>query len=423
MAHYIAICSTNWWNNEANQGRYVAYYNSLSAWVSARAGTLTDDEIVEIQGDDWATTGYDTSPVNLNGFVCSMGGYQLVITAIGLARHLGVWDTSRYILKLGTTTSAFTVPNTVDNLVIDGLQIENTRNDNYLGTFFTSSTNASAYCVFGNNICYYSGAANSASNITGFNSVTNYGAIYNNIFVAASGGANNTWIGIKDTYGNCNIYNNTVIGFGTGIHGSFNNVVNNLCMDCGTPYNVSGTTDISYNAYDTGTDPGLYGVDLAGYDLDDIFTDPANLDFSLLETAIALRQKGANLTSDSDFAFSEDIAGQELPAAGAWDLGAWYYSGSAVGDPVTITILNAVDGTRIIIETATTGEVVVEAFEIDGTSVELTYEYFEDVALKLKARKSSSGDAIRYLPLIQYQQVTNRGCTFYLDQREDPVLN
>lgn len=414
-----AICSTNWWNNYAEQANYADYYNSLSAWVSARAGAITEDEIAEIQGDDWQTEGWDTIEISLNSFSSSNGSF-VRIRAIGLARHLGKWDVSRYILKVADTAGAIAFSNSV-NVEVDGLQIQNQGNGTYQGVGISRSNTGSAVYIIKNCITWLSnesvtdGNSRQALNLTG-NSADN--RVYNNVLISTA----QFGYGLSTGYSNGKFYNNTVKGFGIGIKGDGGEFSNNISIDNTTPYDASGGT-FTYNAYDSGTDPGLNGIDISGETVYTIFTDPDNHDYSLLETAVSVRQKGANY----DTIFTTDIAGQTRPAStddpSAWDLGAWHYSGTAVGDPVDIKIQNAVIGTMILVLDPSDDSQVSAPFSMIADSTTITYEYFNDTLLELRARKSSVGDPVRYRPLTMQGICTNQGLTFYLLQSEDTVLN
>lgn len=415
MATY-AICSTDWWNNEANQAAYAGYYNSLAAWVAAREGAITEDEIAEIQGDDWQANGQDTTAISLVGFSASAGIF-LRIRTIGLARHLGVWSESRYILRVGTTGRIITYPNLCD-VEVDGLQVEQNGTGVYGGFGLGTGTTNSRVHITKNNIIRLNNT-NATSGHNGIDATTanTSSTIFNNVFIGAK---NTLGRGVYCNYFSGSVYNNTVVGFGEGIRLYSSAVIkNNIVMGCTTPYSNSGGT-IEYNAFDSGTDPGLYGVDLSGKTTSDIFTNPAVIDYSLLVTAIEIRQKGANLS----VFFTTDIAGQTRPASpDAWDLGAWHYSGTAVGDPVDIKIQNVVVGTMVLVLDPSDGTPVTSPFSMIADTITITYEYFEDTLLELRARKSSVGDPVRYLPLTMYGIATNRGVTFYLSQIPDPALN
>jgi hypothetical protein len=417
MAEYIAICTAAWWANEADQSRYVAQYTSIGAYCTAvGTATLTAPTVVEILGNDWAAGGYDTTTV-----ICDMvtsSTNTITFTAVGLARHLGKWDTSRYILKVATTSYEWITRGNTKNITIDGLQFELIGLGNYrcIGIMEDLTTRNS---VIKNNIfnISYVGSATSYYAAIQCKSSGSDSILYNNIIFS---NVTNTQVGINTGYCNPKIYNNTIVNCSKGIDANNPNggqLKNNLVMDCPIPYEGSFSS-ADYNAFDIGLDPGTNGIDLSGIASSDIFVDMSAGDFSLKETAIAVRQKGANLWSD----FTTDIAGQPRYASpDAWDLGAWHYSGAVVGDPVTITIQNAVVGTMILVLDPADGTPVAAPFSMLSDSIEITYEYFTDTLLELRARKSSFGDPVRYIPLTTYAIVGNRGATFYLSQVEDTV--
>ena len=414
---YIAICSTAWWNNEVTQSRYVAQYPGLSEWITARAGALTEPETVEILGDDWKINGYDVTTVSLGFTNVRADLNTLTIRTVGLARHLGVWNDDRYILKANTTKGIITIGSSLQDFVIDGLQIEDTRESSasYSGTPILCGgvPGALACGVISNNILKHQ-ENNTAPSRLGIHYRYANGGCFNNLIL-------NGYSGIFVAYAmnGANVYNNTIITEEYGISGdSCTDVSNNICIGQTIPYQVSSTL-ISNNAYFSGIDPGVNGIDLSAFVPSDLFTDSANGDYSLKVTAIALRQKGRNLTS----IFDTDIAGQTRFAEPVlWDVGAWHYSGSAVGDLVSVSVQNLVIGSRVIVELEADGTVQVEAFQATATAHELSFEYFEDTLITIKVRRSSPFLGTRYEPYKANAMITSTGVTIYIDQQLDTVV-
>lgn len=339
---YSCIYPSGYTLSTAEQSRYASgkRFTSMALW-EAQELSLSDDEDCEIIGGDgsnnWSTAGADTTAVTINW---TINGYRISITAIGTARHAGVWDDTRY--RLVVSTGAHPIQCDIENITIAGLQIHYTNTStgyrypiyidatgtvdariskNILRTntsiagacFYIYNPGTNSELKFWNNLCYDANPAD----------VNSKGAYFR--------GANLT------TY----CYNNTVIGAYRGVQNRDGecHLKNNLSYECGSSawegsFNAASTN----NASDTDTAESFVSVDLSSYTAAQIFTDPSNDDYSLVSNSPVI-DEGTDLSSDPDLSFSDDIAGNSRGAT--WDIGAFEYVTAG-------TTVNATTGTSTV---------------------------------------------------------------------------
>jgi len=266
--------------------------------------------------------GTDSSAV-ISGWTTSAANYLRLFTPVtsdevGTSqRHNGHWDANKY--NMVDSVEQITLEPGIDNLVIDGLQIANGRSDNVWGGIYhegrlanvTSKNNiiVSLNFVGGTGIGYPDSS----------NSGINY--IVNNIVYGFAYGVYTR----SPSYANY-IYNNTVVGgtYGIRCRDSYTYAKNNLAYGNSTDsfYDTSCHTDSTNNAGDGTTVDGSSPIDLSGVPSGDIFVNYSGDDYRLSAQATTTVNVGANLLSDSGYAFSTDILGITRPQGGVWDVGA-----------------------------------------------------------------------------------------------------
>jgi len=191
-------------------------YTSMSAWETARDGTLTQDEICHILPGDvnhnWSTAGADTADVTFTGWQC--GSYKIDIIALSGADYpKGNYSSSRYRLEVSGVAITFANGKGSGyalHVNFYGIQLYNTKRSVYTLRWGSGHNNGD-YVNFYN--CYVR---------------SNYGGI------ELSGGS--TGQGLKWCFYNCNIVGNFA---SDGI--SANNTLYNNCdfVNCNiTKFNV-----------------------------------------------------------------------------------------------------------------------------------------------------------------------------------------
>ena len=302
-------------------------FTSLSSWESNFGGInfgacaqgdlvcANTSAVAKIEGT-WNSP--DTEVVTIDGWTTSSNNYIRIYTDSS-ARHSGVWDSSKYILK-----------NTIrlrdDNVYIDGLQIDSPTptGSQYLIYCIALSTNAEV---------------NISNNIfRGHNdSVYSQNAI---LFANSSGGVVNAWnnlfynfnlsnSGTKIVYinqagGTANIYNNTVIGGYQGITRNNGDVVlkNNIIQSSAGGYQGSFNTESTNNISDLVSDaPGSNPKNSIVL----VFENKGTNNYHLSSLDLSAVDSGQNLSNDGRLHFATDIDG--VTRNGTWDIGVDEYSG------------------------------------------------------------------------------------------------
>ena len=151
--------------------------------------------------------------------------------------------------------------------------------------------------------------------------------IWNNIYWNLSGSSNYAmWIGYQ-TAPAVYLYNNTICNCAIGPYVYNANCIakNNLIYNCGNNYagsfSASGTNDLS----GPGTNGSMPTAN-ARNGVSVLFEDTANSDFRLTSADTGARTFGANLFSDLNCPFSDDLTGAVRPAI--WDIGARQWNDS-----------------------------------------------------------------------------------------------
>lgn len=280
MAIYSCIYPSGYTLTSAESALYGARaYTSMSAWETARDGTLTDDEVCHILAGDatynWSSAGADTTAVTFAGWQC--GSYKVDIIALDGANYAyGNYSSSRYRLEVNGNT--VTVSNTTSSgyalhLNIYGIQIYNTSTSSGYALTWGTGHHSGDYINFYNcyvrsgyagvqlsggstvqalKWCFYNcnlvGSFNS-DGVSANNTISNYCDFVHcnitkfNVGVGGAGYSNKRFI-------NCNIFNNTTADHDSGA-GYFEN--------CATDDSITGTSVINRIDISPSSETGALG--------------------------------------------------------------------------------------------------------------------------------------------------------------------
>jgi chitodextrinase len=295
-------------------------YTSLATWEAARQRDLVAADEVEVARIEGNWSSPDTTVLLVDGWTTDSSRYIKIYTAPD-ARHAGVWDDTKYRLAASAFGGAIQVGES--NVIIDGLQVENTRNNNDIAGI--SAFLALSNVTIKNNIVRYQQTVNTIGTgiaFSGSGNGTNY--FTNNIVygfpvvgIYARGGTSSTGWAV--------VYNNTCVNNGSGFRArdgfvlfknnvAFNNI-NGAFYSNGSGAHASST----HNAGDTGTIPGSNPLALSGLTGNSLFRNYPNMDFHILNSAV-LANTGLNLSTDPLHIHAFDIDGDAR--SGNWDIGA-----------------------------------------------------------------------------------------------------
>ena len=283
----------------------------------------------------------DTTAVAVDGWMTGTGNLVRIYTPntlneVGTSqRHTGKWDDNKYNLSISNAN--YILQYTISDIVIDGLQMKNTKDDENLTGVFPS-WGYSSRGVISNNIIVGPTTGSASYQRVGFgmsaaNGFTNIYQVYNNIFYNwlgdSAGAAQFSTVdsGSRLYYSNNTFYNCAVgIWFVNDSVLIRNNIFQNITLYATESYDpaMSGS---GYNVTDTSAVFYYWGGDRQGVNNQSntsvSFVDETGYDFHLAQTDTAARQAGTNLTNDSYAAFSSDIDGQlRNPSGVGWDIGA-----------------------------------------------------------------------------------------------------
>ena len=282
----------------------------------------------------------DTTAVTIDGWTTTESNYIRIYTPylpteVGVSqRHNGKWDEGKYRLVATLASYGRLVYILEDFVRIEGLQFQITATNvtEPMGLFLSAGDGCDIRVSYNIIRGVISGTTTYAHAIypeyfgdTGVRTVK----IWNNIIY---GFINTNGTGITDrrTW-TLYVYNNTVYncyyGYIQGSSPSFI-VKNNISYNNTDNYNGTFDSSSTNNLSGPNSDPDTPGSNPRN-GVTVTFADEANDDFHLAYTDTGAKGYGANLSADSNLAFSDDIDGQgrPRPGIGSWDIGADQYNG------------------------------------------------------------------------------------------------
>ncbi|GEM_PF-2524476 len=230
-------------------------------------------------------------------------------------RPAGKWDATKYNVAINHSAfalSMLTIRN--DAVTVEGLQFYMISTAFEHDAIYAINPNASGAINIASNIirAELSGTATGFAVISHTNNVGSTN-IYNNVIYG---------FGINgDAGGPEKVYNNTVSGSAVGISGTANDIAkNNIVQNCANGYSGTFNAASDYNISDLAADNAGGAHDKQATVA---FADATNKDFHLSPTDTQAKDAGANLSADSNFAFTTDIDSQTRNQNGlGWDIGA-----------------------------------------------------------------------------------------------------
>jgi hypothetical protein len=277
----------------------------------------------------------DASPAMIDGWTTSSAGYiniytPTLITEVGVSqRHSGKWDNTKYHLEVYTVDPGIYIK--ANNVYVDGIQVIAGNDDyesySYGPIGFELTTTAARDWRVSNSIIKSTQNIGIFAGIYIF-SIDGSGTVklWNNIIYNFNqqdniGGIASSITGTTALY----IYNNTIVDSNKGISITAGSVIakNNIVKGSGNSNAYEGTfaSGTDYNATD-GTDNIGQG---SNNKISQTFTfvNEAGDDYHLASSDGGAKNSGADLTSDANISFSNDIDGNTRPTgANTWDIGA-----------------------------------------------------------------------------------------------------
>lgn len=324
-------------------------YASLSAAEDALDQDLTSSDLMMNiacyydHDDQTADTnvvfaGWTTDATRYVRVYTPTGGTQSIYSQ----RHSGKWSDNKY--KIETTVYNSFYVTGAKYIHVDGIQISHTPPDGgYPRIFYATFNDANSNVRLSNSVMKADYSALPATPYYA-RTIFFYGTtggdirarVWNNLlyYTAAPGNTNgSSSVGI--TAGTLYAYNNTIINYaaspGSGLYcateaASYVYAYNNIVKGFGdtNTYAISGCTlSGNYNSTDS-TDTTGQGAN-SRISQTFSFIDEAGYDFRLAPTDAGARNRGTNLSSDSNLSFSTDLEGDSR-TVGQWDIGADEYT-------------------------------------------------------------------------------------------------
>ncbi len=353
-------------DNFADSGRDLVANNEY--WNIACYGDATDTAAVNF------AAGWVTGPENYLRIYAPYLSSEVGVSQ----RHGAIWDPAKYHVSPNTNDSTISGSG-VDYLIIDGLQIEGTSDLQSSGQNALGVSGAAGNHYILDNILKGHAIAQSFGIVSGSLAEGHRAYVINNLIYDFGAGLRirgGEDVSTTDAFiYNDTFANNTYTYYNYAAEGSVINFTAKNNIFFGNPgeldASVSGSTNNAGNFNYYGEDFSTNLLDLntacggSACAAGDIFANPADDDYRLKAGSPVIGM-GANLTSDPDYAFNSDLAGNSRPATGAWDIGAdeyvatttnVYYSvgqntdDHKTGSP-TLTISDGV-GTFSVAQTAT----------------------------------------------------------------------
>lgn len=336
-------------------------YTSLSAWEAGEQGDLTGarDEIAVAKCRCTGGTA-DTTCVYISGWTTDSTRYIKIWTDPSESyRHSGKWETgNKYrIISSGYFGTICNQNSARLDLVIDGLQIENTHNEesgvaacgvfSYREYIFNLTV---SHCVIR---CGATTPAHSACGIWVHDCPTSGSStvkIYNNICYGFTGSEDSCGILISCGGGTAPVYvvyNNTFCGnkYNFCLNPNWGSpptfyVKNNIGQSPGTSDYYRNSSDGTwYTSKNISSDTSSWDASYQSKTVS--FVDASGRDYHLASSDTEARNNGDNLYNDAQLAFQTDIDGDDRGGSGAqWDIGADEYVAAASSTRVPFRRMN-----------------------------------------------------------------------------------
>ncbi|MFA6183742.1 MAG: hypothetical protein WC682_01415 [Parcubacteria group bacterium] len=340
-------------------------YTSLNSAVSGASTLLGTTDLYtnnyQINIPCYYDSAADTTAVTVSGYTTAVPNYIKIYTPYNTTtesnnsqRHSGKWDATKY--RLVTTLGNISV-SYVNNVKIDGLQLESQATVARRVIIMIGSNMA-----ISNNILRYSGAAPVEAIFC--NSTQTNIDVWNNIVYGFANGGDGIYI-TNNNNGSARVYNNIVYGGTYGITTGNTDIIakNNISYN-NTTYDFSSGTFHSTSTNNLSKDATAPPLNTyyTSKTLAFTSTTAGAEDFHLVAADTDAINKGADLSADTNLAFSTDIDSQtrNLRSEG-WDIGAdeaatqiFYSVGQNTSDHKTGSPLVTVSGTTATFDTAQT---------------------------------------------------------------------
>lgn len=272
----------------------------------------------------------DSTMVVITGQTVDATRYLRVYTPQGSTesindqRHSGVWSTNVY--RLEASISGILIDPALAYTKLEGLQFYNTNSGNC--QCVRSDTATAGRQIINSITRGNPSATGEVSGIVLPDAGATDTVVVNCICFdhESTGSGWGIYLRCADSGAPAKIYNCTIIDSIIGIRGRGGQVIvkNTISFGCTTAYLDSGfdTTNSTNNAGDVAAAsiPGSNSVDVSADAATDLFIDPTNDDFHIANTSSNLYDAGTDLSSDPEYAFSDDIDGDTR--SGTWDIGA-----------------------------------------------------------------------------------------------------
>lgn len=304
-------------------------YLSLNAWEAGQQADLVAADQIQVAECRSTSGTADTSALTLAGWTTDATRY-IEIRSTGSNRHAGVWDASKYRLVVTGSGGNCITATAVQNVRLNGLQIEHIRNaDVGAAPVLSMHTNVRIFgCIV------RSGRTSGTNSNSGLNFSNNAGVtgyVYNNLFICGDTAVNvDIAINAATTTGTVYVENNTIVRGNSNTNaiglagGSATIARNNLVYNYGNTNSYNGT-------FGTGTDNNTTNsTDSIGTGSNNhtsqtfTFTNSAGGDYSLAAGDTGARDQGTALAGISA-GFTDDIRGVLRDASGAIDCGAFEF--------------------------------------------------------------------------------------------------
>lgn len=293
-------------------------YTSLSAWEAGEQRNLvTADEIAVAECYAFE----DTTKVSVSGWTTDATRYIKIYTPTS-ERHDGKWDTSAYRLSL-VSASSYVLLISSGYVRIEGLQLYQQSADAAGGVYLntTGGEIQFSYNILRGTPATTTGRAMLSLSGSGPNGMVK---IWNNLIYDGRNGIHHNSGDSGNTY---IFYNNTLVDVtfaGIRITDAIGDVTlylkNNLVQGTDINYNISSFTSLTTanNLSEDATSPdSSYRSKVV------TFENEGADDFHLGSGDTEAKENGADLSSDPQLAFSDDIDGDTR--SGTWDIGADEY--------------------------------------------------------------------------------------------------